>query len=268
MPGGAFLKQSVLMQHKELMWPRAPGMTCLGALRSGNMGTMDDPINTSKGCGGVMRVAPCGLLKMTDMPDPEDAYAMQGAMAAAITHSHLMGYVPAAMLADVVHQIVQGDGRSLEEIIRSSLTRTMRLFAPEIADAQGCEGCGAEEKGVMSGSFRMMLEFREMIMKAVKLAGTDVPAVEAIRQLGEGWVGDEALAIAVYCVLRYQDDMEECLSAAVTHSGDSDSTGAIAGNILGAWLGVEGIPQEWLEAVELRDVIDDMACALYDAQIN
>ena len=59
--------------------------------------------------------------------------------------------------------------------------------------------------------------------------------------------------------------MEECLCAAVTHDGDSDSTGAIAGNILGAWLGAEGIPAQWLEQLEMREVIDDMACRLYVA---
>ena len=46
---------------KELHSPRAPGGTCLNALMSGGNGTMEDPINDSKGCGGVMRVAPIGF---------------------------------------------------------------------------------------------------------------------------------------------------------------------------------------------------------------
>jgi hypothetical protein len=46
---------------------------------------------------------------------------------------------------------------------------------------------------------------------------------------------------------------------AVNHDGDSDSTAAIAGNLLGAALGVEAIPQRWLSALEARRVIAEVA---------
>ena len=241
--GGVFGRESTLMKEERLHCRRAPGNTCLLALGSGDMGLIDEPINNSKGCGGVMRTAPCGLLKLVDTPDPEDAYAMQGAQAGAITHGHMMGWVPAAMLADMVHMILLEDGRTLKEIVQDSLVRMVRLF----------------------GTSPVMDAFDRLMTRAVELAETDMPAHRAIRELGEGWVGDEALAIAVYCALRFQDDMEACFSAAVTHDGDSDSTGAIAGNILGAWLGVEGIPAKWLEQLEMRELIDDMALRLYEA---
>lgn len=262
--GGAFCKESALMQEPRLFALRAPGNTCLSALRSGDMGLIDEPINNSKGCGGVMRTAPCGLLKMTDAPDPEDAYALQGAQAAAITHGHVMGYVPAAMMADMVHQIMREDGRTLKQITLDSLRRMMKLFAPEIASADGCEA----QEAPADRRFAQMLAFGQMMRRAIALAESDMPIHEAIAELGGGWVGDEALAIAVCCVLRYPDDMEACLAAAVTHDGDSDSTGAIAGNILGAWLGVYGIPAHWLEKLEMREVIDDMATRLYEAAIK
>lgn len=240
--GGAFAEESELLREKRLFRREAPGNTCLSALRSGRMGVVEEPINDSKGCGGVMRTAPCGMLKLVDAPDPEDAYALQGAQAAAITHGHIMGYVPAAMLADVVHMILQEDGRTLEEIVEDSLARMQRLFPhPDTED------------------------FAELIRLAMELAAADVPDTEAIRRLGEGWVGDEAMAIAVFCALRYQDDLAEGLTAAVTHDGDSDSTGAIVGNILGAWLGTEAIPADWLDGLELRDVVDRMAQRIYEA---
>jgi len=84
-----------------------------------------------------------------------------------------------------------------------------------------------------------------------------------IARLGEGWVGDEALAIAVYCCLRYTHDFNQCMTAAVNHDGDSDSTGAIAGNILGALYGYEALDQKWKEHLELHDVILEMADDLY-----
>ena len=240
--GGAFAKESELLKVAGLYLWEAPGNTCLSALGSGKIGLMDEPINHSKGCGGVMRTAPCGMLKMPDVPDNEDAYALQGAMAGAITHSHVMGYVPAAMLADIVHMILLEDGRTLENIVLDSLERMERMF-----------------------DYPATKNFAELIHRAIALSKTDLPDTECIRQLGQGWVGDEAIAIAIYCALRHQDDMADCLSAAVTHDGDSDSTGAIAGNILGAWLGAEAIPAEWLDAIELRAVVDDMAHKLYEA---
>ncbi len=252
--GGCFSKQSELMQVEALYRREAPGNTCLSALGSGKMGTMDEPINRSKGCGGVMRTAPCGMLRMPELPDDEDAYALQGAMAAAITHCHLMGYVPAAMLADIVHMILLADGRSLETIVLDSLDRAVRLFGHSEDDPSGTV-------------YPAMADYAELIRRAVDLAPADIPDGKAIRSLGEGWVGDEALAIAIFCALRYQDDLPECLSVAVTHDGDSDSTGAIAGNIVGAWLGAGAIPTDWLDAIELRDVVDDMARKIWAASL-
>ena len=50
---------------------------------------------------------------------------------------------------------------------------------------------------------------------------------------------------------------------AVNHDGDSDSTGSITGNLLGAMHGVRAIPAEWLEPLELRDVITTLADDLF-----
>src|SRR5699024_6849945 len=78
----------------------------------------------------------------------------------------------------------------------------------------------------------------KLLMRAVKLARDPaVSDLDGIHALGEGWVAEEALAIAVFCAVRYQDDFAAAIRAAVNHKGDSDSTGAICGNILGAWLG-------------------------------
>ncbi|HEX2778916.1 MAG TPA: ADP-ribosylglycohydrolase family protein, partial [Gemmatimonadaceae bacterium] len=82
---------------------------------------------------------------------------------------------------------------------------------------------------------------------------------EAVERLGQGWVAEEALAIGVYCALVAEDDFERGVRLAVNHGGDSDSTGAIAGNILGARLGAAAIPERWLESLELRDVIERVA---------
>lgn len=82
-------------------------------------------------------------------------------------------------------------------------------------------------------------------------------ALAHIEQIGQGWVGEETLGIALYCCLicRRRSDFETVVSYAVNHGGDSDSTGAVSGNILGTLFGDVSIPQRWRDVIELKDVI-------------
>ena len=97
---------------------------------------------------------------------------------------------------------------------------------------------------------------------AVGLAGDGMPTPEEIEAtLGQGWVGEEALAIAVACALAAPDFCTG-VTAAVSHSGDSDSTGYICGNILGADLGSEAIHATWLDALDAADLVERVAADL------
>src|SRR5260370_35340613 len=80
----------------------------------------------------------------------------------------------------------------------------------------------------------------------------------ALRVMGKGFVAEEALAMGLYCALSARD-FEDGLILAVNHSGDSDSTGSITGNLLGAAAGVEAIPDRWLRNLELRTTIEALA---------
>ena len=107
-------------------------------------------------------------------------------------------------------------------------------------------------------------DFSAIMRNAVQLAESDTNSLSAIHQLGEGWVAEETLAIAVYCALRYENDFDMALRASVNHNGDSDSTGAVCGNILGAYIGYNAIPQKYKERLELHDLIVKVADHLCD----
>lgn len=209
---------------------RAPGNTCLSAIRfSDRGGTMKNPVNNSKGCGTVMRAAPYGL-----MPGSRETAMERAAADAALTHGHPLAWGSSAWLAACVHALVHGQGMDgLEEI------RLPRNLDPE-------------------GSLQ------SLVQKAIALANReDVTDLEAIHALGEGWVAEEALAIALFCALRHRDDFAAALRAAVNHKGDSDSTGAICGNILGAFLGAEAVAKAFdLEQLELKDIIQSLSLDL------
>ncbi len=237
---------SWLMNVPELFSPRAPGNTCMSAIENGCRGTIEEPTNSSKGCGGVMRVAPVGLY-FGDCRASGMRVDLMAADIAALTHGHEMGYIPAALLAHIVRLVSHSEDITLREAVLDGLDAMERIFPK------------AEH----------MAPFRALMEKAVALSGSDTPDLVVIHTLGEGWVGDEALAIAVYCALKHSDDFDKCMIAAVNHRGDSDSTGAIAGNILGAYLGLSRIPQKYIEDLELKDVILEIAEDLYyDCQID
>ena len=219
---------------------RAPGNTCISAL-GGSPGSMDAPHNASPGCGGVMRVAPVGLFLPTLAGVTQDETDLFGARAAALTHGSDLAYMPAAMLVHMVSVLAHGEDTDPSAAAEDALTAVKRLFAgrPHID------------------------RFAALMERAMDLAGSGTEELQAIHSLGEGWHGDEALAIAVYCALKYSDDIERALIAAVNHRGDSDSTGAIAGNILGAYLGLDAIPEKFIRQLELKDVILEVADDLF-----
>ncbi|MGB4587662.1 MAG: ADP-ribosylglycohydrolase family protein [Clostridiaceae bacterium] len=225
------LQKTSILDKRELFSRRAPGNTCLSALESGVMGTIDKPINHSKGCGGVMRVAPVGLFLHKN---PVSAF-QTGAEIAAITHGHPTGYLSAGAFSMIISEILN------EKSIEESINSTVEIL----------KGYAHHEETLAA------------IQKAIKLTTTDISHERAIREIGEGWIAEEALAIALYCALK-ESDFEKALLMSVNHDGDSDSTGSICGNILGARLGVKGIPVKWLAAVELRSFVEIMAEKLYE----
>ncbi|NLE94783.1 MAG: hypothetical protein GX600_03730 [Dehalococcoidia bacterium] len=208
---------------------RAPGATCLWSLRTGRMGTVAAPLNTRKGCGGVMRVAPAGL----SFP-PGQAFE-HGVAFAAITHGHPSGFLPAGVLAYLIACLLEG------EPLLQGLSRAV----DELRRWPGHE------------------ETESRIAMALELASTGANHVEAIGRLGGGWVGEEALAIALYCALAGREDWETAVLMAVNHSGDSDSTGSITGAILGALHGMETLPQPWVARLESAAGIRAVARDLY-----
>lgn len=233
---------SWLANLPEMFSRRAPGSTCLSALTPGGNGGR----NHSKGCGGIMRVAPVGLYFCDNERYPAEEIDKIGAETAAVTHGHELGYIPAAMLTHMIHRISE-KGDSVLGAVLDAMDTVPALF-PE-----------AEHMG----------ELLTLMQKAMDLSAEDHSDLDAIRKLGEGWVAEETLAIAIYCTLKYSDNFERGVIAAVNHDGDSDSTGSVTGNILGAALGLDAIPRKFVDKLELKEVILEAAEDLHhDCQIS
>ena len=232
----------------ELNKRRAPGNTCMTSLSDIYRGK--DPINNSKGCGGVMRIAPIPLYAVVDeRMDILDADRLAGD-AAEITHQHPLGFIPAALMSHVIYRLALDENPTRDGMIEYVL-----------------EGMG--KLGDLFPQHHIEdLEMMGLARVAIDLSVNDRSDLQNIDALGGGWVGDEALAIALYCAVRHFDSFEQAMIAAVNHGGDSDSTGAVTGNILGAAVGYEAIPQFYKDNLEMHDLILHMADDLYRGEIT
>lgn len=187
------------------------------------------PENDSKGCGTVMRSAPFGL---------HPSGPNMAGNTAGFTHGHWDAYESAYLFAEII-----------DKVISSIPLKEAAQIAWESASGQE--------------------QTRNKVGLALELAESDLDPTEAIRQLGQGWVAEEALAIGLYCALKTEGDLLKGLIMAVNHDGDTDSTGSICGNLIGAaygWECVRVLPHEFLRDLELREVIGQMAEDLVNVQ--
>ncbi|GAA1682077.1 ADP-ribosylglycohydrolase family protein [Glycomyces endophyticus] len=200
---------------------RAPGNACITGLAHGARPGVNP---NSKGCGTVMRSAPFGLRH-----SPAAAYDL-AEQCSALTHGHPTAGTAAGAFAMMTAHLL--DGATPQRAVSETLLHLRRdLSRSETADA---------------------------LERAYAHAGKVPPGPNTCAPLGEGWIAEEALAIAVYCLLG-TDDVRAGLVAAVSHGGDSDSTGSILGNLYGAAYGHAALPREWSSQVEGREVISALA---------
>jgi ADP-ribosylglycohydrolase len=234
---------------------RAPGNTCLSALRALEKGR--EVKNDSCGCGGVMRTAPIALVCYLhdyaggSLPRVD----LAAAETARITHKHPLGFLPSAVLNHVLWQIMAGKVDSREDLQRAFL-EAAREIRQVVAQEYGGKTWGELWPEYCS-------ELESILDTALRYAGNDMPDVETIELIGGGWTGHEALAIAAYSAVRHYGSFEESVISAVNHSGDSDSTGAVCGQIAGCLYGRGAIPARFTERLELLDIIEEISHDLW-----
>ena len=218
-----------LFGHRELHRRMAPGSTCMSALASGRRGDVGNEgrLNDSKGCGTVMRLAPAGLLCGSPLMDAWDL----GCDLGAITHGHETGIQSGGAFAVIVDALAQGV--PLKEAIDRSLSR--------VTDAATAAAIEA----------------------ARRVAAEHPATAESVEMLGEGWIAEEALSIALFCALKHPTDFRKAVLLSVNHSGDCDSTGAICGNLMGLLVGLDGLPAEWRSGIDMGDVLSQVGRDLH-----
>jgi ADP-ribosylglycohydrolase len=230
-----FLLKGEILDWEDLFARRGTGETSMTALAGSirnKYGTLKNRVNSSKGCGSVMRVAPIGLYFWKN---EETAFRI-GMESGALTHGHIdailsSGYY-AAFIADIIY------GMDLREAALKALSRLKLHRGHETASG--------------------------LIEKAIDLASGGKSALKAMEMIGDGYTADEATALAVFVCLRYKDDFDGAVLTATTFGGNTDSIAPIVGNALGACYGLDIIPPKWIASLELSDLLSHGADLLIE----
>ena len=220
---------SGLVLDRRLHFQAAPGLTCLSALEGArSFGERAD--NNSKGCGTIMRVAPVALYAYAN--SSRNSTAMQNwtrdtaIETSQCTHGHSTAWFAAAAWAEIIYLVLCG-----EDLRTAANTVTF------------------EYRALCNETYEAL---------SLALSARQNAAPETIEMLGEGWVAEEALAMALYACL-CAESFEHCLQIAITHSGDSDSVGAIAGNLLGLMFPDEVFRSPFFAELRGKDIISTIS---------
>lgn len=283
---------------------RAPGATCLSAVGSLKRNPRQWLLATrpdSKGNGANMRVAPLAL--RTDWTWQEMSAAAQ--LQAAITHGHPTALAAADLTAVAVRMLLEGiakpglplldhllayaydqrnvyHGDHLGHLWEGSSLSTS--WTPQLAIARGFAGrlWEADPSWPVGAVVRTPVKPRRPAAKSpqefiergwdevidcllkVYSAKRD-PQQDPCKVGGEGWIAEEALAVALHTLLCFPDDPTNALRRAAFTNGDSDSIASITGAMAGAAYGRRYFPHGWIANLEYRREIDSMTAKLANA---
>jgi len=184
----------------------------------------------SFGNGSAMRVVPVGLV----FHDSPDLYEM-ARVSAAVTHAHPLGIDGAAVQSKAVALAVQHEPED---------TFASNVFVQDLL------------------GFARTPQMSDKIREVGDLLLGQTPPSAAVQRLGRTVAVHESLPFALYSFLRHPKSFEDCLWCAILNGGDRDTMGAMACAISGAYLGIKAIPQSWIEKLENRRYVEQLALKL------
>lgn len=218
---------------------RTPDKTTMMAFATERLGTMEDPLNRSKAAAALPRTLTTGLFLNQEGKAQEAARL--GAETAAMTHGDPLGFLPSAYLAELINRLLVRRAGSFRSILHDTIASVQEQFGRE---------------------YPKVREIAALLAQAELLAGDEISPEEAMVELNPV-EAHRVLAAACYTCLKFPGDFEGTLVAAVNHSGDSAAVGCVAGALMGTAVGTEGIPEFYIDPLELRDVLEEMADDLF-----
>lgn len=203
---------------------RGYGRRIFGVMERIRQGLPWDQVGTdSFGNGGAMRIAPIGCFYYQNL----EAIKENAVLSARITHNHPEG-VAGAVAQAIAVGLALVSGLSKKPIETEGF---LDRIASEVIDID--KGFAESLEGVKSIPQGSILEVIEAT------AGQYALSLRAI----------ESVPAAVGAVV-LTESFRDALVLAVNLGGDTDTIGAMAGAIAGAYYGYSNIPKDWLDPLE------------------
>jgi ADP-ribosyl-[dinitrogen reductase] hydrolase len=128
---------------------------------------------------------------------------------------------------------------------------------------------GADKKELLSAHYSPVAGYWErhpLTMEISEIANGSFKRREPPEIEGDGYCV-KAHEAALWAFPKTDNFRDGCLLA-VNLWDDADTTGAVCGQLAGAFYGEQGIPKEWHEKLAMRDVIESLAnrlCEMADS---
>lgn len=205
----------------------------LDTLALERIGSPEEPINRLD--------SPCSLTAAVAVGMFAPQYDRLGAEAVALTCGSPTAFISGAIVANLISALLEDHETPLEQLIVQALQAVNLQFSQD---------------------YPQTWTILHTIRQAVELAH----AVRSRQSAMEDLVCDNAaqvLAGAVYALLTCGNDFDTAMITAVNHSGRSSAVAALTGAMLGARLGMEGVPDFYLECLDVCQPLMTLADDLY-----
>lgn len=190
---------------------------------SGDIHTCAGIEERDNGNGSLMRILPVCLY--CHGMDAEKAIEIIHA-ASALTHRHMRSKIACGLYFFLCEAILS-ENSCLESRMQSGIDRGFLFYKnePELSHYR---------------RIRSLADLKEIHRDDIASSGYVVDTMEA----------------ALWCLVT-ENSLKASLLRAVNLGLDTDTIAAVAGGLAGLYYGMEGIPAEWLAAIQKRDVIEE-----------
>lgn len=209
----------------------------LDALRLENLGTLERPQNRSDSPGCLTAAVAVGLSCGGKGMARELAPAL-GAQVVALTHGNPEAFLCGSVLAECVALLLEDNTKPLPQVVTQATDRMLNRYAIAYPQAN------------------LLARLLRHSLQQAQQPGEDPR--EFMDQLGCD-SAPECLAGAVYAACVWEQDFDSAMILAVNHSGKSAAVGAMTGALLGAKMGVEALPEFYLESLEPAPILEELA---------
>lgn len=225
----------------ELRRRRCLDTRMLDTLSKERLGTPAEPLESYDSPGSLCAAVSVGAFFSPDRMAPHEV-GILGHEIVALTHGEPLVFLSGAVVAYAVAGILQDPETPLREHFLQSADVVAAQFGRDFPQAE---------------------DMKRQLHRAVTMVSNKVlPPREAMEYL-RCVSCPEIVAGAMYAALACADDFDGAMILAVNHSGRSAAVGALTGVFLGARLGVEALPEFYVEGLEPRELLEELGADLH-----